>query len=98
MTQRQMHINLFMTPAGYHEGSWRVANSQAEELFTLPYVARWARQAERAKIDAVFLADLLSTGGNPDWFRQPRGGMYEPITTMAALAGLTTNIGLLASA
>ena len=97
MTTRQMHINLFMTPAGYHEGSWRVSNSQVEGLWTLPYVARMAQQAERAKFDAVFLADLLSTGGNPNWFRQPRGGMHEPITTMAALAGVTTHIGLIAS-
>ncbi len=94
---RQMHINLFMAPAGYHEGSWRLLSSEAERLFSLPYVARFAQQAERAKLDAVFLADLLSTGGNANWFKQPRGGMYEPITTMAALAGVTSRVGLIAS-
>jgi N-acetyl-S-(2-succino)cysteine monooxygenase len=100
MTPRQMHLNLFMAPGGYHEGSWRVPDSQAEQLFTFPYVARIARQAERAKIDAVFLADLLSNFGNPNWFRTPRAGsgMYEAITTMAALAAVTSRIGLIASA
>ncbi len=63
MTRRHMHLNLFMAPGGYQEGSWRDPDSEAEQLFTLSYVARIARQAERAKLDAVFLADLLSNFG-----------------------------------
>ncbi len=96
--RRQLHLNLFMTPSGYHGGSWRLSDSGVEEIFTLEYLARITQQMERAKLDAVFIADFVTIGTNAEWARAPRTGVHEPLMSMAALAGVTSRIGLIASA
>ncbi|WP_166459751.1 NtaA/DmoA family FMN-dependent monooxygenase [Amycolatopsis pithecellobii] len=90
----QMCLNLFLSVAGYHAGAWRRPDSRVEELTTLGRTAEIVRQAEDAKLDAVFIADLLGWHDN-DFGKHPRMHPLEPITTLAALAGLTERIGLI---
>ncbi|GAA4430920.1 LLM class flavin-dependent oxidoreductase [Georgenia halophila] len=89
-----MVLTTFVLPAGYHRDTWRRENSRAEELAGLSFVADLTRMAEAAKLDAVFFGDCVHANSTM------RGdimmnGFYEPVTTLSALAALTTNIGLI---
>ena len=33
--QRQMRLNLFFAPGGYHDGAWRMPGTPADRLLTL---------------------------------------------------------------
>jgi FMN-dependent oxidoreductase (nitrilotriacetate monooxygenase family) len=92
----QMKINLFLAASGYHYGAWRRPNSRAEELLSLELLCDLTLQAERAKLDAVFLADNLQA--ELDSVKHPRLTDFEPLTLLSALAARTTNIGLIGSA
>jgi N-acetyl-S-(2-succino)cysteine monooxygenase len=94
--QRQMRLNLFFAPAGYYDGAWRMPGTPADRLFTLPHLSRIAQQAERAKMDAIFLADRLDTGGE-NFFRSPTKFVVEPLTTLTALSAVTSKIGFIAT-
>jgi FMN-dependent oxidoreductase (nitrilotriacetate monooxygenase family) len=94
---RQMVLNLFFSPAGYYDGAWRMPGVRSGELFALPYLAEIAQRAERAKMDAIFLADRLDTP-NAAFFKYPTKCVVEPITTIAALAAATSRIGFIATA
>ncbi|MER5805646.1 NtaA/DmoA family FMN-dependent monooxygenase [Streptomyces mirabilis] len=91
----QMHLFLFVAPVGYQTAAWRHTESRVEDLYSFDLQADIARRAEAAKLHALFLADWLSfedTGKNPDLTG------YEPFTTLGALAAVTENIGLVATA
>jgi FMN-dependent oxidoreductase (nitrilotriacetate monooxygenase family) len=94
--QRQMRLNLFFAPAGYCDGAWRMPGTPADRLFTLPHLSRIAQQAEQAKMDAIFLADRLDTAGE-NFFRSPTKFVVEPLTTLTALAAVTSKIGFIAT-
>jgi N-acetyl-S-(2-succino)cysteine monooxygenase len=94
--QRQMSLNLFHAPAGYYDGAWRMPDTPADQLFTLRHLGEIARQAERARMDAIFLADRLDTGGE-NFFRSPTKFVVEPLTTLTALSAVTSKIGFIAT-
>ncbi len=89
----------FYNPQGDHRMSWRHPGAPGQEIFDLAYYRRLVEEAERAKIDAVFIADHLGI-----WDTTPAGVAHyanprlEPITLVAALAAVTTEIGLVVTA
>jgi FMN-dependent oxidoreductase (nitrilotriacetate monooxygenase family) len=91
-----MKLNLFFAPAGYYDGAWRMPGTPADQLYTLPHLSRIAQQAEQAKMDAIFLADRLDTAGE-SFFRSPTKFVVEPLTTLTALAAVTSKIGFIAT-
>ncbi len=91
---RQMHLNLFIHGRGHHEAAWRYPGASTLPLTDINYYIDLARSAEAALFDSVFLADSLGVG--EDVARAPRSWL-EPITTLAALAGATSRIGLIAT-
>lgn len=96
---RQMHLCLYLVPAGYQTGAWRWPESRAEEIPTLPFLTEIATAAERAKIHALFIADNVSLehmGEHPG--KEPPRLPLEPLTTLSALAAVTNRIGLIATA
>ncbi|SAK97001.1 monooxygenase [Caballeronia hypogeia] len=98
----KMKLGLSMRSLGYHVAAWR--HPDAPPLGALNFESfYWAAQAaERAKFDMVFFADSLSVRGRDE----PKGAAarsswnleLEPITVISALAPLTKNIGLVATA
>jgi N-acetyl-S-(2-succino)cysteine monooxygenase len=94
---RHMCLNLFIATSGFHKGSWRRPQSRAEELTSFRLLAEMARQAEDAKMDALFIADTLgfedATRG-----REPRVHFNEPLTSLAAISAVTNRIGLIGTA
>jgi FMN-dependent oxidoreductase (nitrilotriacetate monooxygenase family) len=93
--QTQMHINLFLAGVGHHEAAWRLWGSRHEAQLDFEHYRHAAAVAEACKLDSVFLADTLATGA--DVSRNVLT-MLEPISILAALAGTTSRIGLIATA
>jgi FMN-dependent oxidoreductase (nitrilotriacetate monooxygenase family) len=91
---RQLHLNLFIHGRGHHEAAWRHPAASPLALTDIRYFTELARTAEARLFDSVFLADTLAAGD--DIARAPRSWL-EPVTTLAALAGATSRIGLIAT-
>jgi FMN-dependent oxidoreductase (nitrilotriacetate monooxygenase family) len=91
---RQLHLNLFIHGRGHHEAAWRHPAASPLPLTDIRYYTDLACKAEAGLFDSVFLADTLAVG--EDVARAPRSWL-EPITVLAALAGATRRIGLIAT-
>lgn len=92
---RTLHLNLFIHGRGHHETAWRHAGATPRALSDVRYYRELAQTAEKGLFDSVFLADALAIGEEIE--HVAKGGL-EPITTLAALAGATERIGLIATA
>jgi N-acetyl-S-(2-succino)cysteine monooxygenase len=97
----QLRLGAFFNPTGHHVASWRHPQSQADAGVNFEHYAEIARTAERAKMDMVFLADNISVReAHPEALA--RSAQYianmEPITLLSALAAVTKQIGLVATA
>jgi FMN-dependent oxidoreductase (nitrilotriacetate monooxygenase family) len=92
---RKLHLNLFIHGKGHHESAWRHDGSTPLELTNIRYYQQLAQIAERASFDSIFLADALAVA--EEIGHVAKGGL-EPITTLAALATVTEEIGLIATA
>lgn len=92
---RQLHLNLFLMSRGHHEGAWRHPKSNHKALTDLDLYVEAATIAERAKFDAVFLADTLAAGNSSGL---ASSGSLEPIVLLSLLAAHTKKIGLIGTA
>ena len=90
----QLHLNLFIHGRGHHEAAWRHPAASPRKLTDIRYYTDLARKAEAGLFDSVFLADTLAAGD--DVARAPRTWL-EPVTALAAMAGVTSRIGLIAT-
>ncbi|MCM3785686.1 LLM class flavin-dependent oxidoreductase [Neobacillus mesonae] len=95
MKNRSLHLNLFLSPAGHHEGAWRHPNSEPERLLDFSYYKSIALRAEAAKLDSLFMADRYST--SPRAAAYGAAGGIEPLTLLTGLAVVTKHIGLIAT-
>ncbi|WP_217808673.1 NtaA/DmoA family FMN-dependent monooxygenase [Derxia lacustris] len=95
-----MNLALFVSDAGTHLGGWRHPRAAAPQPPDLAALRALALHAESACIDTLFIADKLALddihGGSFASTVETRaiGGHAEPLTALAALAGVTTRIGL----
>ena len=102
MKKKQMKLGLSMRYMGYHVGSWRHPDVPADGSSLFQSFLDVVQTAERAKFDMVFLADGIGVRLDD----KPKGSMcrsqhnveLEPLTLLSALAPLTRNIGLVATA
>lgn len=85
---KQMSLCAFLLRHGHHVAAWRHPQT---DLASPPFVVyrELVQKAERAALDAVFLADSVALTGAPS---------LEPITLLSALAAVTEHIGLIATA
>jgi len=91
---RQLHLNLFIHGRGHHEAAWRHPDASPLPLTDIAYYVDLAQRAERGLFDSIFLADQLTVA--EDVTQAPRCWL-EPVTTLAALAGATSRVGLIAT-
>jgi FMN-dependent oxidoreductase (nitrilotriacetate monooxygenase family) len=102
MAQRKGELSLgaFLMFTGYHVAAWRLPS--ASDSTTLRDYINFARLAEAAKFDAIFLADGVAArlDDHGAASHKAHNGTYpfEPITLLSALAGHTSHIGLIATA
>ena len=92
---RHMHLNLFIQSRGHHEASWRHPLASPLALTDVRYYQDMACRAEAGLFDSIFLADQLALG---DDVAHAGRSWLEPITALAALATVTSRIGLIATA
>lgn len=93
--RRQLHLNLFIQSRGHHEASWRHPAASPLALSDINYYRELAQSAEKGLFDSIFLADTLAL---MDTVAHSASNWLEPITALAALAGSTKKIGLIATA
>ena len=102
MNKRQMKLGLSIRYMGYHVGSWRHPDVPADGSSLFQSFASVVQKAEQAKFDMVFLADgigvRLSDTPKGSLARSHHNVELEPLTLLSALAPLTRNIGLVATA
>jgi hypothetical protein len=102
MTRRQGHLKLgaFLYFTGHHVAAWRHPEASTGDEFR--HFADFARAAEAAKFDAVFLADSVGVrlrNLEAASHKAHTGvSVFEPLTLLSALSVVTERIGLVATA
>ncbi|MCT9080345.1 LLM class flavin-dependent oxidoreductase [Streptomyces fulvoviolaceus] len=97
----QLHLNAFLKPPGEYLAAWRHPDTVADAGVNIREVLSFARTAEQAAFDAVFLADLVGVPfASEDVLSRVSvvNDSFEPTTLLAALAARTSRIGLIATA
>lgn len=102
MSRRDGYLKLgaFYHEGGHHVAAWR--HSDADIGTGFESLVSFAKKAEAAKFDAVFLADGVSVRlKHPEAAsHKAHSGVrqFEPITLLSALAAVTERVGLVATA
>jgi FMN-dependent oxidoreductase (nitrilotriacetate monooxygenase family) len=97
--KEQIKLGAFLLATGHHVAAWR--HPDASDGTTFEDFVEVAKLAEAAKFDALFLADSVTARlSDKAASRKAHNGAYpfEPITLLSALATVTRNIGLVATA
>ncbi|WP_249120297.1 LLM class flavin-dependent oxidoreductase [Plastoroseomonas hellenica] len=100
-----MHLAAFLFTPGSHSSGWRHPDAIPECDMDFAQYVRIAQAAERGKLDTIFFQDTVAVNGSAaldgvSRFRpkQGRQAYLEPTTLLAALATVTSRIGLIATA
>ncbi len=100
--KRNIHLGLSMRFLGYHSGAWRHPDAKPDGPSRFSSFLENARKAESAKFDLVFFADgvgiRIDDKPKGSLCRSGQNAELEPITLLSALAPMTRNIGLVATA
>ncbi|MDQ0475302.1 LLM class flavin-dependent oxidoreductase [Labrys wisconsinensis] len=96
---RQLKLGAFLMAPGHHVAAWRHPGAQADLGADFRGYAAIARQAEAAKLDLLFVDDVLAVKDTrpATGKRSARSAFFEPLTLMAGLAAVTERIGLTAT-
>ncbi len=105
MTRRKLHFGAFLYTPGNHSAGWRLPDAVPQTDMHFPHYVAMARTAERGRLDTIFFQDTAAVGGSgaldgtsPYRPTQGRQVWLEPATVIAALAAVTSHIGLIATA
>lgn len=95
----RMKLGAFLMATGHHVAGWRHPLAQADAGQNFAHYKALAQRAERARFDAVFVADSLAILDNPPraLARVARSDYFEPLTLLSALSAVTERIGLIAT-
>jgi FMN-dependent oxidoreductase (nitrilotriacetate monooxygenase family) len=91
---RKLRLGTFLGGTGGNMASWRHPHAVADATINLGYFKDLTHRAEAAKLDFVFFGDglYISEKSHPNFLNR-----FEPLTLLAALAMVTTHIGLAAT-
>ncbi len=96
----QLRLGAFLYFSGHHVAAWRHPDAWAGD--ELKHYVDFARIAEAAKFDAVFLADSVAVRLRNKEAASRKAhngvGLFEPLTLLSALSVATSRIGLIATA
>jgi FMN-dependent oxidoreductase (nitrilotriacetate monooxygenase family) len=81
---------------GMHQAAWRARDGEASDYVSAGLYARVAREAERGKLHAVFLADTLTNA--EEGTDRPALGAMDPAVVLATMAAVTERVGLVGTA
>ncbi|HEY0125058.1 MAG TPA: LLM class flavin-dependent oxidoreductase [Rhizobium sp.] len=91
-SQRRLHINVNLQTSGAHPAAWRAPLGRPTSPLDVKHFQEIARIAERGKLDAVFLADLLAIAPDP---RVAPMWALDPIPLVSAMAVATRQVGFI---
>ena len=99
-SSKQLKLGAFMRPVSIHTGAWRYPGAIPDANFNFPTLKRLIQKLEQGKFDAFFMADHLAVLNMPinALKRSHTVTSFEPFTLLSALASVTENIGLVATA
>ncbi|WP_072804659.1 LLM class flavin-dependent oxidoreductase [Rhodococcoides yunnanense] len=93
MTKRQLKLGAVLTPTGGpgHPYSWLDPEIPGDASVDIDWYIRYARLAEQARFDLVFIVDsqFITPSSPPHYLNR-----LEPLTLLSALAVATEHIGL----
>ncbi|SDV47199.1 LLM class flavin-dependent oxidoreductase [Chitinasiproducens palmae] len=92
-TRRTLHLNTNISGLGRHPAAWRKADNP-RAITDLAHFTEIAQTAERGRLDAVFLSDMVALRGHAAGTWQS----LEPTVLLTALAGVTQSVGLIGTA
>lgn len=99
---RQLKLGAFLPAPGHHVAAWRHPNARPEGGLDFNYYTTLVQTAERGKFDMIFLSDGVGIrthySDKDELSRWGRVVQFEPLTLLSALAVVTKNIGLTATA
>jgi FMN-dependent oxidoreductase (nitrilotriacetate monooxygenase family) len=97
--KRQLSLSVFVQRYGTHSHAWRRPDAAAGGRPDFGEWAKIVKLLERGKFDFAFFADFVGHGGHEirGGTRRPIGDHFEPTALVAALAGVTKHIGLVAT-
>ncbi len=97
--RRQIKLGAFVMATGHHVAGWRHPGAQPDAGQNIAHYRQIAQAAERAKFDALFLADGVAIRAHDQetLHRTARAASFEPLTLLSALSQVTERIGLVAT-
>ncbi|MBO9537039.1 LLM class flavin-dependent oxidoreductase [Herbaspirillum sp.] len=98
-TRKQLKLGAFIMATGHHVAGWRHSGAQPDAGQNIAHYRQVAQAAERAKFDALFLADGVAIRSHDEHtlHRTARAASFEPLTLLSALSQVTERIGLVAT-
>ncbi|AMM22057.1 monooxygenase [Frondihabitans sp. PAMC 28766] len=97
MTDTQLHLGVVLTGAGGpgHPNTWLDPDLPVDSSVNVDWYIEYARLAESAKFDLVFIVDsqFITPNSPPHYLNR-----LEPLTLLSALAVTTKHIGLVGTA
>ena len=98
VTSEGMNLAVFLTACGnYHHLGWRHADAWVDASTNFARWLEFARIAETAKLDMLFIADQIAIVGGDELEaieNSSKANRFEPMTLLSALATHTKGIGL----
>ena len=94
--KKQIRLNLIFHTSGRHDASWKTFEDPTTLIDDIDHQIAFAKRAEDAKFDAIFLPDTPAALGS-SFLRKPRRGL-DPAVTLAAIAMQTEHLGLISTA
>jgi len=99
-----LRFGAFFSVPSCHPTGWRHPDAVPEADLGFRHLADMARIAERGKLDAMFFQDSVAVvgsnvayGNKPFNVRSGRQAHIEPVSAIAALAAITSHIGLIST-
>ena len=97
---RKLRLGAFMRPVSIHTAAWRYPGGTPDANFNLRAIIGFAKKLEQGKFDAFFMADHLAVLNMPieALKRSATVTSFDPLTLLPALAMVTEQLGLIATA
>lgn len=93
---KQIRLNLIFHTSGRHDAGWKSFDDPTVLIDDIDHQVAFAKLAEEAKFDAIFLPDTPAVLGRV-FLRKPRRGL-DPVVLLAAIAQQTQHLGLISTA
>lgn len=97
--KKQLHLNAFLLGTGQHMAAWRHPSSQLGGNFSPEHFKNLIQIAEKGKLDAVFLGDIVGLAANSPEVRSQGSSTFslDPLTLLSYLSTFTQHIGLIST-